>query len=125
LPLISLVIPLYAKDHALTTGNGWTSLRTRVQTWNSKLHEHAQTFRDDHPDANVRVFDAGGVFAKVLDSPKEYGFKDSLTQYMLSEAVEEECIWYDELHPTSKMYKIVAGELAEFLTGQGTGGVEE
>jgi hypothetical protein len=35
---------------------------------------------------------------------------------MMSEAREEECIWYDQLHPTSGLYKVLAEDLYEVLT---------
>ena len=38
-------------------------------------------------------------------------------KFMMSLAREEECIWYDELHPTSAFYKVLTEDLYEVLMG--------
>ena len=91
-------------------------MRTRIKTWNSTLIEHAQKFSEKHDDVRVRIYDAAAVFTRALDDPKKYGFKDCTSKFMLSDAEEESCIWYDDLHPTSAMHKILAADLAKFLT---------
>jgi phospholipase/lecithinase/hemolysin len=88
----------------------------RIKAWNSNLIEYAQKFSEKHGDVRVRIYDAAALFTRVLDDPKKYGFKDSTSKFMLSDAEEESCIWYDDLHPTSAMHKILAADLARFLT---------
>ena len=88
----------------------------RIKAWNSNLIEYAQKFCEKHDDVRVRIYDAAAVFTRVLDDPKKYGFKDSTSKFMLSDAEEEDCIWYDGFHPTSGMHKILAADLAKFLT---------
>ena len=38
-------------------------------------------------------------------------------KFMMSMAREEECIWYDALHPTSTLYKVLTEDLYEVLMG--------
>lgn len=97
-------------------GSGSSSLRARINAWNQILIETAENFREKYTDVQVRIFDFSAPFMKVLDDPKKYGFKDNTTMFIRSMAEMEECIWYDELHPTTGMHKIVAAELAKFLT---------
>lgn len=73
--------------------------------------EFVNGFQQNHQDVSVRVYDAAGLFAEVLDNPIEYGFKDSI-----SAGDSEDCIWFDYLHPTSAMHKILAADVAKFLT---------
>jgi lysophospholipase L1-like esterase len=63
------------------------------------------------------VYDAAGLFNRVLDEPWTHGFKAIERTYSgSSRSWEENCIWYDELHPTSAMYKVLAEDLYKELT---------
>lgn len=88
----------------------------RIETWNLALTESTNEFQRKHNDVRVKVYDAARLFNAVLDEPKNYGFQDSSTKFLMSNAKEEECIWYDGLHPTSALYKVLAADLAKFLT---------
>ena len=94
-------------------------MRMRIKTWNSTLIEYSQKFSEKHDDVQVRIYDVAAVLTRVLDDPEKYGFKDSTSKFMLSDAEEESCIWYDDLHPTSAIHKILAADLAKFLTEGG------
>jgi phospholipase/lecithinase/hemolysin len=51
------------------------------------------------------------VFTQILDVPREYGFK--------ADDVRKRGggIWYDHIHPTTRVHDILARELVEFLEG--------
>jgi len=73
--------------------------------WNNLLQIAAQTFAAKHPDATVMVFSSWDTFNRVLDNPTDSGFTDD----------DETEIWIDHIHPTSRMHKIIAHDLASFL----------
>jgi phospholipase/lecithinase/hemolysin len=77
------------------------------------LLEFAYAFRMRHCSISVSVFDTVPLFNEVLDHPTKYGFTDAM-----SVCGTKECIWYDGIHPTFAMHKILANELATFL-GEG------
>ena len=60
---------------SLTTGNESDSLRSRIDAWNVALAEFANEFRKNHDEVDVAIYDAAGIFNKVLDNPTKYGFE--------------------------------------------------
>jgi phospholipase/lecithinase/hemolysin len=62
-------------------------------------------------DVAIEVFDVAEIFKKVLDDPAQYGFKAATTC-----GNSDECIWRDILHPTTAMHKVIAADVAKFLT---------
>jgi phospholipase/lecithinase/hemolysin len=85
----------------------------RIDEWNAKLPELAEVFKRAHPGVAIAIYNAHALFTKVLDKPDEYGFKDA---FSIGDS-DDKCIWKDELHPTSAMHKVLAADIAEFLTG--------
>ena len=83
------------------------------RTWNSILQSDACGFKDEHPDASVFIFSAWNLFTDVLDDPITFGFQ--------REDAEKAGggIWFDRLHPTTKMHRLIAERIAEFLQGVG------
>jgi phospholipase/lecithinase/hemolysin len=86
-------------------------LQSRIIEWNTRLEEFAAAFRARHCSVSVSIYDTSALMNKVLDDPEKYGFKDSL-----SSCHSEECIWYDGIHITFAMHKILAHDIANFLT---------
>lgn len=93
-------------------------LQSRIIEWNTRLEEYAAAFRARHCSASVSIFDTSALMNKVLDNPAKYGFKDSL-----SSCHTDECIWYDGIHITFAMHKILAHDIANFLTVDSQGKV--
>ncbi|KAJ7263870.1 SGNH hydrolase-type esterase domain-containing protein [Mycena rebaudengoi] len=77
--------------------------------WNAALRQSVQKFAAAHPSARVLTFSAFDTFNRILDTPKRYGFSEKDTTKAGG------AIWRDRLHPTSKVHKVVAQELAAFL----------
>jgi hypothetical protein len=50
------------------------------------------------------------LFHKVLDNPVAFGFDDA------SSIGTEKSIWYDEFHPGSAFYKVLAQDFSSFLS---------
>jgi lysophospholipase L1-like esterase len=86
-------------------------LNSNIVGWNTKLAEHVKTFKMKHPDITIGIYDAHALFTKVLDNPQEYGFQDAY-----SSGDSDKYIWKDQLHPTSAMHKVIAADVAKFLT---------
>jgi phospholipase/lecithinase/hemolysin len=86
-------------------------LNLNIVGWNTKLAEHVSAFKKKHPDITIGIYDAHALFTKVLDNPEEYGFQDAY-----SYGGSDKYIWRDQLHPTSAMHKIIAADVAKFLT---------
>lgn len=80
--------------------------------WNAGLKERITQFSSEHPDATVMQFSSYDLFNRLLDNPAQYGFDESTAHK------SEGCIWYDHLHPTSKVHDLFATELSQFLALQ-------
>lgn len=78
--------------------------------WNQELATAATAFARAHPDATVLVFSAWATFSRILDDPLTNGFPLNARRAMGGP------IWFDHLHPSSRVAKIVARDIAGFLT---------
>lgn len=63
-----------------------------------------------HEDSSVFHFSSRDIFTRVMDAPETYGFAKG------DASREGGTIWYDHLHPTSKIHGVIAEEMAEFLS---------
>ncbi|KAJ7694813.1 hypothetical protein B0H17DRAFT_931326 [Mycena rosella] len=80
--------------------------------WNSELKKATALFATAHPDATVMIYSSWDTFNALLDDPVAHGFP--------AEDVRKPgaSIWYDFLHPTSKVHDFVARDMAAFLSAQ-------
>jgi hypothetical protein len=80
--------------------------------WNVELKNSVQQFSQAHSDVSAMIFSSWDTFTRVLDDPTAHGF--------LEEDVRQEGggIWFDRLHPTSRMHGFIARDLAKFLNDQ-------
>ncbi|KAI0345169.1 hypothetical protein BDW22DRAFT_1343459 [Trametopsis cervina] len=85
---------------------------TVYETWNAGLRTSISTFASGHPDATILLFSSHDLFTRLLDNPVEYGFDQATA------SVAGGCIWYDHLHPTTRVHNVIASEVARFLTSQ-------
>jgi phospholipase/lecithinase/hemolysin len=69
--------------------------------------------RKRNAEVAIAIYDAVKLFNKVLDNPKEYGFKDAI-----STGNSDQCVWRDLIHPTTAMHKVIAADIAKFLIGE-------
>ncbi|KIO19678.1 carbohydrate esterase family 16 protein [Tulasnella calospora MUT 4182] len=89
---------------------------SRCQAWNQVLKRRIQTeFMTAHPDASVFVFDTWELFERMLTNPTEFGFS-----VKAGRGFDQEMYW-DSIHPTSAVHRVVARAVADFLAGGGVG----
>lgn len=84
----------------------------RFGNWNEELRRGLANFARSHPDATVMLFSAWDTFSRILSDPARYGFSPADT------TAQGGSIWFDFMHPTSRVHSILAGEIAQFLTSQ-------
>ena len=89
--------------------------------WNKALSKTVRQFANTHypEEITAMIYSSYDTFTRVLDDPISYGFT--------FEDVRKEGggIWYDNLHPTSRMHDIIAADMAQFLGDQFEFGFEE
>lgn len=84
-------------------------LHSRITLWNAYLKTAVKEFLEQHSETTGVIYDVASVFTSVLDDPAKFGFKDS------TDHGDENCVWTDMLHPTSKMHRIIAKEFIKVL----------
>ncbi|KAJ6536014.1 hypothetical protein DFH09DRAFT_1324842 [Mycena vulgaris] len=86
--------------------------RPNYVKWNTELRKAAALFATAHPDATVMIYSSWDTFNTLLDDPAAHGFP--------AEDVRKggASIWYDFLHPTSKVHDFVARDMSAFLCAQ-------
>ena len=86
------------------------AIRVRVDMWNELLETFAKEFFLSHEGTSTTIYTTSKIFNAVLDEPKSYGFRDSI-----SDCQEPDCVWDDNLHPASQFHRILAADLEIFL----------
>lgn len=69
-------------------------------------------FLDRHKEATMLLFDAHDTFTRLLADPVAYGFPPN------SGHMYDQELYEDNIHPTSKVHRVVAREVASFLRGE-------
>ena len=78
--------------------------------WNMHLRDEALAFSVKHPNATVLLFSSWTVFDEVYVDPSKFGFPEAARKQQGGQ------MWWDRLHPTSAMHKIIADRLISFLS---------
>ncbi|KAI9507553.1 hypothetical protein F5148DRAFT_1276162 [Russula earlei] len=84
----------------------------RFGNWNEELRRGLANFAAAHPDATVMLFSAWDTFTRILSDPARYGFNPA------DRTTQGGSIWFDFMHPTSRVHSILAAEIAQFLSSQ-------
>lgn len=79
------------------------------RSWNGVLRASAREFAEKHKDCTVLLFSAHHTFNVFLDDLETYDFPTTGAERMGGP------IWFDHLHPTTKVHDILAQHLAQFL----------
>ncbi|KAJ7083606.1 hypothetical protein B0H15DRAFT_850115 [Mycena belliarum] len=86
--------------------------RENYIAWNTALKGAAERFAAAHTDATVMIYSSWDTFNALLDDPEAHGFPVGDVRRAGG------AIWYDFLHPTSKVHDFVARDMAAFLSAQ-------
>ncbi|KAL4959270.1 SGNH/GDSL hydrolase family protein [Aspergillus stella-maris] len=81
-----------------------------LREYNQQLQVAVDEWSVKHPESNVFIYDCWSFFTEILDHPKSYGFEDSTSM-----GNGKKHIWWDDLHPTSALHKLLARDVAGFL----------
>uniref|UniRef100_A0A0W0FWY4 CBM1 domain-containing protein n=1 Tax=Moniliophthora roreri TaxID=221103 RepID=A0A0W0FWY4_MONRR len=81
---------------------------TVISGFNSRLATKIASFKSNHSGVTTYLYDSYAGFAKILDNPTSYGFKDA-TSYGNS----PDLFWFNDLHPTSPAHKYFAQDVAK------------
>jgi len=100
------VPPMYMSPIGPNMGNNGV----RFGNWNHELRRGVSAFASRHPDATVMLFSAWDTIFRILSDPARYGFNPA------DRSTEGGSIWFDFMHPTSRVHSILASEIAQFLT---------
>lgn len=77
--------------------------------WNSALRRQVQAFCAMHDDITALLFSSHRLFQSLLENPEVYGFEAQDAHKMGGG------IWFDYIHPTSKVHDFIASDVADFL----------
>ena len=104
---------LHASIHSIQIGSLDEALSklslTIIAHWNQTLRNKAAQFTTAHPDATAFVWSSHDLFNKILDDPAKYGLLEDDRLKMNGS------IWYDHIHPTSKVHREIAKDMVELL----------
>lgn len=87
--------------------------RENYLNWNTSLATAATLFATTHPDTTVMIYSSWDTFTALLDDPAAHGFPVQDIKKVGAS------VWYDHLHPTSRVHDLVARDMARFLGAQG------
>jgi phospholipase/lecithinase/hemolysin len=89
--------------------------KTGVQFGNQNdvLRRGFTTFATGQPDATAMLISAWDTFSRIPADPARYGFNP-----VDRNIIQGGSIWFDFVHPTSRVHTIFAGEIVQFLASQ-------
>ncbi|KAG8983884.1 hypothetical protein FRB94_010463 [Tulasnella sp. JGI-2019a] len=98
----------------------------RRTLWNDLLSQKLAIFAKTHPGSSTFLFDAHSLFTRILESPESFGFSVDLDSGADMDGSigpdvgmsMDGVIWCDHIHPTTVTHKIIAREVAKYMTGQ-------
>jgi len=82
--------------------------KTVITGFNSKLVAKANAFKSSHSGVKTWVWDSNTQFGKILDAPKQFGFKDA-TSY----GSGSDIFWGNDYHPSSFAHKFFGQEVGQ------------
>ena len=84
-------------------------IASRIEEWNDSLVTHASDFVSNNTQATMLVFSSHKVLSEILDNPGAYGFVEN------AKSVVGRGIWWDILHLTPAVHKIIANRISSVL----------
>lgn len=106
--MLLIDVPPIHRSPAIAERDSEEASKTYIR-WNQNLKELSERLAVDCPDATILLFSSFEVFTDILDNPDAHGFPPNHVRK------QSGAIWYDHLHPTTKVHDIVAFRMAQFL----------
>jgi phospholipase/lecithinase/hemolysin len=75
------------------------------------LRENVKTFLSEHEDITTMVLSSAEFFNLIFKTPSEYGFEEKDIRQKYGP------VWADHIHMTSRMHKLFAERVDEYLHG--------
>jgi len=85
----------------------------RYEKWNTSLRQTMKKFASRHEDVTALLYSSHAMLTKILDNPETYGFPRGDVRKRAGS------IWFDHLHPTSKVHDLIAEDVGDFLSSVG------
>ncbi|KAI0054146.1 carbohydrate esterase family 16 protein [Auriscalpium vulgare] len=104
-------LPPIDRSPAVPRGSG-SKTKNTIHNWNAALVAGVESFLASHLDVTAMVWSSWDTFTRILDDPVSFGFPASDARQ------EFGSIWYDKLHPTSAVHRIIARDISEFIHSQ-------
>lgn len=81
-----------------------------MHDWNYYLPQYVDHWRGQHRDIQIALYDTTHVFEEALSDPSYHGFINATAMCGTGE-----CIWNDDLHPSSTLHRLLAHRVAAWL----------
>ncbi|KAL0566558.1 hypothetical protein V5O48_015449 [Marasmius crinis-equi] len=81
-----------------------------IAGFNSRLASRIASFESSHDGVKTYLYDSYAGFAKILDDPTAYGFRDNLTY-----GTDSDLFWGNDYHPSTYAHKYFGQDVAEVL----------
>jgi phospholipase/lecithinase/hemolysin len=85
-------------------------INDRVHDWNYYLPQYVDHWRGQRRDIQIALYDTTHVFEEALIDPAYHGFINATAMCDTGE-----CIWNDDLHPSSMLHRLLAHRVAAWL----------
>ncbi|GAA5824102.1 hypothetical protein JCM5353_006145 [Sporobolomyces roseus] len=106
------------------------TFETLIASYNHRLFSFVTNLVDLHPEMKVALFDTQSFFTTILDSPQQYGFKQSTNfcdQYTWSSnnpnntqaacgGSLEQYVWYNPYHPSWAVHRLMSLVIEDMLS---------
>ncbi|KAG8986306.1 hypothetical protein FRB90_004085, partial [Tulasnella sp. 427] len=83
----------------------------RCVEWNAMLPSYIDDFMAAYPDSTMFLFDLYSHYKTMQEDPTSYGFSEKAGR------MDDEEMYLDNIHPSSKAHKHIAWHLGSFLSG--------
>ena len=101
-------------------------IRAQVISFNTSLRSMRDIVAEQHGDLTLKVFDVTGLLNELLANPERFGItnttmsaqQDSLLTDKTFDGPGKDYLFWDLVHPTSKVHAIIAERMAEIVGSQ-------
>ena len=104
---------------------------TKTIEYNAGLSTLLSSLSAIYPNATIKLFDTNALFTKILANPSDYGFINGRDACLISPSeaysditsMNADCngenyVFWDSLHPTTAIHKILGNAFADFILSE-------